>query len=156
MREFVEPSKEAVELNKETLFRSKYHLPFDTVPLGKSFAVNKSEGIPIGSLRTSASRQGKKLNRVFRVIDHGETFEVHYARDREVIAPPVGTAPEVEAPVKKPLQDWIKLTCPNCNETNGSLPVEEFLRETADPAIVETRCMDCDHVWQQPRAQFEE
>lgn len=61
--------------------RKKY--PWDTMLIGKSFIV-PSNSIKLKTLINHAYRMGKKLGKVFRVIDHGPTtvYEVGYIGDR--------------------------------------------------------------------------
>ena len=51
--------------------------PWDKLEIGKSFVVQKSDG-KLETLRASASKWGKKLQRKFIVVDHGEEvgFEI--------------------------------------------------------------------------------
>lgn len=74
--EWLEPSETAV-VEKDHRFKKKHDLPFDKVPVGKSFGV-PAGSISYNTLRVTASRAGKKLGRVFRVIDHkAQGFEVY-------------------------------------------------------------------------------
>lgn len=73
--EFFDSSEKALDTKiGRPVGQVKY--PWRDVPLGKSFAVNKVD-IKFKVLRSLASKQGKKLGRKFRVIDHsGDSYEV--------------------------------------------------------------------------------
>ena len=84
MSQFFEPSPKALKTSTDR-WNKKYDFPFDTVPVGMSFPVAKDEVISLDTLRTLASRMGKKTNKHFRVIDHGDTgFEVFCHSVREI------------------------------------------------------------------------
>lgn len=102
--EFKDPSEKAV-LGESHLFRRKHEFPFDRVPVGKSFAVPK-ELINSTALRSAASRAGKVHSKIFRVIDHGDTFEVYCAgvRESEKVEKPnplAGIDPNIMAEVEE-------------------------------------------------------
>jgi len=75
MVNFVDHSDKAFEQFRGH-FQKKYNLPFENVPVGKSFIVPKAE-IPESSIvRALASRQAKKWGKNFRVVDHGDKWEI--------------------------------------------------------------------------------
>lgn len=76
--EFLEPSEKANKTHAGRYSR-RYNFPFDTVPVGMSFAVKLDMVKNINVLRATANRFGEKLNRKFRVIDHGQDgYEVFH------------------------------------------------------------------------------
>lgn len=183
--EFLDPSPVVLSRPKTHFFLKKRYLPFDRVPVGKSFKVIKGDNLEanevpnIQVLRTTASRESKRLQKLFRVCEHKELgcFEVYCydviepgqqvvstrGRPRkktvftEAANVPVGNQEEPEPIQPKPLKDWITVQCPSCGEETGSLPPEEFTRPIEGDLInVEVLCPCCDSVTVQPRAQFEE
>lgn len=79
--DFPTPSP-AAQVPPASRIERKYIFPFDLVPLGRTFHVGKDEVKSIEILRTLASRNGKRLGRKFRVIDHTNFFEVFYFENR--------------------------------------------------------------------------
>lgn len=67
--EFLQPSDKAKQ-DHAGRYSRKYSFPFDTVPVGMSFAVPLNAVKNINVLRATANRHGVRLNRKFRVIDH--------------------------------------------------------------------------------------
>lgn len=87
----LEPSEQAKIAMSANRFERKYNFPFATVSVGKSFAVRCDQVSSLDVLRTTASREGRKLNRLFRVFDHGEQgYEVFHYGSRT----PVGSQGE--------------------------------------------------------------
>lgn len=71
---FFDNSDRAKQPYTRKLFKPTY--PWREVPVGKSFAVPKSN-IQFKTLRSLASKTGKELGKRFRVIDHeGNVYEV--------------------------------------------------------------------------------
>lgn len=84
MSQFFEPSSKALKTSVDR-WNKKYNFPFDTIACGHVIPSNKDEVISVDTLRTLASRMGKKMNKHFRVIDHGDTgFEVFCHSLREI------------------------------------------------------------------------
>lgn len=81
--QFLDPSERATSSQGGQFIR-KYEFPFDAVPVGKSFAVGATEVKNLAVLRTMAYREGKRLKRKFKVVDHGEHgFEVYCSENLE-------------------------------------------------------------------------
>lgn len=84
MPQFLPPSPKALQVTANDSKSFKYKEEFEGVPIGLSFQVLASE-MSLTTLRPLASRQGKLLNRKFRVVDHSEldppTFEVYRLPD---------------------------------------------------------------------------
>lgn len=81
MNDWPEPSELAKAPIKHR-FEARYAFPFEEVPKGKSFAIARNQVSSIGVLRTITSRAGKRLNKKFRVVDHGESgYEVYCIPD---------------------------------------------------------------------------
>jgi hypothetical protein len=71
---FFDNSDRATQPYVRKIAQPKY--PWKEVPIGKSFAVQKSN-ISLKTLRSLASKTGKDLGKKFRVIDHdGDVYEV--------------------------------------------------------------------------------
>jgi len=88
--QFFDPSVKATS-SRQSHIERKYNFPFDQVPLGKSFHVGKDQVKNLNVLRTITNRNGTKLQRKFKVIDHGEAgYEVFYKEEIKTIEPPTG------------------------------------------------------------------
>lgn len=74
---FLDPSPTALNAQGHH-FSKKYKFPFDKVPVGKSFQIQLTEVSSIHTLRTLATREGKRLGTKFRVINHGTVYEVFH------------------------------------------------------------------------------
>jgi hypothetical protein len=81
MTKYCDPSPRALKA-LEGHFVKKYEFDFAGIPLGKSLPVGIDEVKNVSVLRTLANREGKKLKRKFRVIDHGQNgYEIYYFAD---------------------------------------------------------------------------
>ena len=60
---------------KPDLRREKYRFPWGKLEVGFSFAVNKTE-IKRDSLKSLAYKWGKRNDRLFRVVEHEDVYEV--------------------------------------------------------------------------------
>lgn len=122
---FFDPSEVAAS-GKEHFFKQKYDFPFAEVPVGKSFEVAKNKVPNANTLRVLASRNGKKLNRTFRVVDHKEMgYEVYCVKENGIEQPVTDTP--VEAP-KFEVPDYVD---------DPALSNEENMRRSASRFLVE-------------------
>lgn len=109
--DFRKPSDKALKDIDSIVGKRKYNFPFDKVPIGYSFPVDKSEVKSLQILRAIASREGIKLGRNFRVAEHEDVFEVYYHSDRkEASPPPVGKNEPV--PPQEPVNSFFAPSAP--------------------------------------------
>lgn len=122
MPQFLEPSLKALQAVANDIKSFKYKEEFDGCPIGMSFQVLASD-MSLSTLRPLASRQGKALNRKFRVVDHTETqtppcFEVYRLPDPDPIlnqtqlTQPVLTLRGFQQPVDNPKPSGNGLNAP--------------------------------------------
>lgn len=134
MYKFMEPSSEALKAVEENnLFKKVHDFPWAEVPILKSFAVEKDQIKNVALLRTMASREGIRLGRFFRVVDHGAQYEVCYLRNRPEGPKPVSPSkrgrPSKAVPVGTDTKALTHLDykCPDCGEINADMPVDVFV-----------------------------
>ncbi len=77
MREIYKSSPNMVVEPVRKFFEAKY--PWRTLPIGSSFSVPFAD-IKYKTLYNYAGRMSKKLNKVFRVVDHGEAIGYEVGR----------------------------------------------------------------------------
>jgi hypothetical protein len=110
--EFFAPSADILTA-KDTRFKPNENpLPWAEVPEGMSFRVPNEYGLKESSLRTLASREGKKLGRHFRVMKFPAGYEVLHLKARQS----VGSQPQAEKPKSKFFVDEVASENPHAGK----------------------------------------
>jgi len=179
MAEFFDPSPRALALGTGR-YEKKHELPFADVPVGKSFSV-EPEHMNISTLRTLACRAGDKYGKQFKVINHGEAFEVFCSATKPVkerpkrakkaeepeatppqpanawAAEPVGNGPKffTNEPVQRdPTEHYLfRAHCLQCHSLFEVIPSRDNnVAVSPDPNSWDVTCLNCNHVNRTPKS----